>query len=293
MVVIKVPATSANLGPGFDSLGVALSLYLTLEIGEEADRWSVEHTLGAAIPSDEKNLVVQTARKLVPDLQPHHLLMKSDIPAARGLGSSSAAIVAGIELADYLGSLHLSLDEKIQIAAKMEGHPDNVLPALAGDFTVGTMLEDVIIWSQLPFPETTLILTVPSRELKTTASRSILPSKFAFSEAVKGSGIANTLVAALSKGDLHTAGYLMEQDLFHEPFRKSFVPELEEVRRISQNEKAFGTYLSGAGTSIMTVAEKEKAERIKRQILQLYPDYLVLLTEVDRMGARRTGKIHR
>ena len=102
---IIVPASSANLGPGFDSIGVALSLLLTVEVHGPATSWQVDHQL-ADLPHDESNLIVQTARQLVPDLTPRHLAVQSDIPVAHGLGSSSSAIVAGIELANQLGALH-------------------------------------------------------------------------------------------------------------------------------------------------------------------------------------------
>ena len=104
---ITVPATSANIGPGFDSVGVAVSKYLTIEVLEPADSWHIEHDLGD-IPSDENNLLISTALQVKSDLQPHKLVMTSDIPLARGLGSSSSVIVAGIELANQLADLKLS-----------------------------------------------------------------------------------------------------------------------------------------------------------------------------------------
>jgi homoserine kinase len=116
---ITVPATSANIGPGFDSVGVAVSKYLTIEVLEPADVWFIEHDLGD-IPSDENNLLISTALQVKSDLQPHKLVMTSDIPLARGLGSSSSVIVAGIELANQLADLKLSDDDKLDIATKIE-----------------------------------------------------------------------------------------------------------------------------------------------------------------------------
>lgn len=125
---ITVPATSANIGPGFDSVGVAVSKYLTIEVLEPADAWYIEHDLGD-IPSDENNLLISTALQVKSDLQPHKLVMTSDIPLARGLGSSSSVIVAGIELANQLADLQLSDDDKLDIATKIEGH-QTMLPQL-------------------------------------------------------------------------------------------------------------------------------------------------------------------
>ena len=116
---ITVPATSANIGPGFDSVGVAVSKYLTIEVLEPADAWHIEHDLGD-ITSDENNLLISTALQVKSDLQPHKLVMTSDIPLARGLGSSSSVIVAGIELANQLADLKLSDDDKLDIATKIE-----------------------------------------------------------------------------------------------------------------------------------------------------------------------------
>lgn len=285
MVMIKVPATSANLGPGFDSLGLAVSLYLTVEIIEETKCWEIEHHLGKGIPQDDTNLVIQTALKLAPNLTPHKLLMKSEIPPARGLGSSSAAIVAGIELANHLGNLEMTKDDKIQFAAKIEGHPDNILPAILGDFTVGTMFGDQVVWTQSTFPETGLLITIPNRELLTTESRSVLPTSLSFSESTKGSSVANVLVSAVHQGDLVQAGFLMEQDLFHEPYRSELIPELNKIREIAHKENAYGTYLSGAGTTVLTLLPVDKISVLKERVQELYPDYTLLQTTIERMGS--------
>lgn len=143
---ITVPATSANIGPGFDSVGVAVSKYLTIEVLEPADAWHIEHDLGD-IPSDENNLLISTALQVKSDLQPHKLVMTSDIPLARGLGSSSSVIVAGIELVNQLADLQLSDDDKLDIATKIEGHPDNVAPAILGILLWPLMWTNMLIAS--------------------------------------------------------------------------------------------------------------------------------------------------
>jgi homoserine kinase len=117
---IRIPATSANLGPGFDSCGIALSQYLNIEVLEEADDWKIIHSLGDEIPTDESNLLLQTALKLAPKLSPKVLKMTSDIPLARGLGSSSSVIVAGIELANRLGKLNLSQNKRYKLRRKLK-----------------------------------------------------------------------------------------------------------------------------------------------------------------------------
>lgn len=286
MTIIKVPATTANLGPGFDSIGMALSLYLELEILEAADHWYIEHDLGSDIPHGEENLVIQIALSLKKDLPPHRMKMTSEIPSTRGLGSSSAAIVAGIELAVWLGDLSLTNDEKIQIASKAEGHPDNVMPAIVGDCAVGAMLEDDVRWMQLKFPEASVIVTVPNRKLLTADSRSVLPESLSLATAVKGSSVGNMLIAAISQGDLALIGYLMEQDVFHEPYRSSLIPELSQVRKIAHEANAYGTYLSGAGTTIITLTTKEKEVALLKRLQAELVDCDVFLTTIDRKGAQ-------
>ena len=113
---IRVPATSANLGCGFDSVGFAVDLYLELDVLESSDRWEIIHGLGAEIPQDHTNLVISTALKIAPELTPHKIRMTSNIPLERGLGSSSSALVAGIELACAIGGMNLSTQVKLQLA---------------------------------------------------------------------------------------------------------------------------------------------------------------------------------
>ena len=184
---IIVPATSANVGPGFDSVGIAVTRYLTIEVLEPADAWFIEHDLGAGIPTDEKNLLLSTALSISTDMQPHRIKMTSEVPLARGLGSSSSVIVAGIELANQLGKLSLSDEDKLEIATKIEGHPDNVAPAIFGNLVVASYVDQQTNHLVLPFPECALVAFVPNYELKTSDSRNVLPSEWTYKEAVAAS----------------------------------------------------------------------------------------------------------
>ena len=140
MQKIIVPASSANLGPGFDSLGLAVDRYLTLEVLETTSNWQIEHDLGSEVSHDETNLVIKSALTLDQDLTPHRIKMTSKIALARGLGSSSAAIVAGLKLAQVLSTKQFSDQELLEVATKIEGHPDNVAPALFGGLTLSLMV---------------------------------------------------------------------------------------------------------------------------------------------------------
>lgn len=257
---ITVPATSANVGPGFDSVGIAVSKYLTIDVLEAQENWWIEHDLGEEIPSNEENLLLQTALQVASDLPPHRLKMTSEVPLARGLGSSSSVIVAGIELANQLGKLTLSDEDKLEIATKIEGHPDNVAPAIFGNLVVASYVDQQTNHLVLPFPECALVAFVPNYELKTSDSRNVLPSEWTYKEAVAASAIANVAIAALAKGDLRVAGKAIEADRFHERYRQQLVVEFPQVKEVAHQHDAYATYLSGAGPTIMTLLPVEHSE---------------------------------
>ena len=191
---IIVPATTANIGLGFDSIGIAVDLYLTLTVVEPSSEWKIEHPFGEAVPTNEENLIIETALAVCPTLQPHHLVCESDIPMTRGLGSSSSAIVAGIELANQLGKLNLTPQQKVEWATKLEGHPDNVAPAILGGLVVATYDEEsqeVDYLQKKIHSDIQGIALIPDFELSTKASRQVLPSEFVYSQAVQASSRSN------------------------------------------------------------------------------------------------------
>lgn len=280
---ITVPATSANVGPGFDSVGVAVSKYLTIEILEPSEKWEVLHDLGD-VPSDETNLLITTALQVKADLQPHRIKMVSDIPLARGLGSSSSVIVAGIELANQLAHLQLSADEKLVIATKIEGHPDNVAPAIFGNLVISSYVDEKVNSAVAAFPEASFVAFIPNYELKTSDSRNVLPNEFSYKEAVAASSIANVAIAALLTGDLEKAGKAIEADLFHERFRQKLVKEFAPIKEATHEVGAYATYLSGAGPTIMTLAPKAKEAELVERLEALALDGEVVALYVDTKG---------
>ena len=280
---ITVPATSANVGPGFDSVGVAVSKYLTIEILEPSEKWEVLHDLGD-VPSDETNLLITTALQVKADLQPHRIKMVSDIPLARGLGSSSSVIVAGIELANQLAHLQLSADEKLVIATKIEGHPDNVAPAIFGNLVISSYVDEKVNSAVAAFPEASFVAFIPNYELKTSDSRNVLPNEFSYKEAVAASSIANVAIAALLTGDLEKAGKAIEADLFHERFRQKLVKEFAPIKEVVHEVGAYATYLSGAGPTIMVLAPKAKEAELVERLAALALDGEVVALHVDTKG---------
>ena len=283
---ITVPATSANVGPGFDSVGIAVSKYLTIDVLETQENWWIEHDLGEEIPSNEENLLLQTALQVASDLPPHRLKMTSEVPLARGLGSSSSVIVAGIELANQLGKLSLSDEDKLEIATKIEGHPDNVAPAIFGNLVVASYVDQQTNHLVLPFPECALVAFVPNYELKTSDSRNVLPSEWTYKEAVAASSIANVAIAALAKGDLRVAGKAIEADRFHERYRQQLVAEFPQVKEVAHQHDAYATYLSGAGPTIMTLLPVEHAEAFAKDLESKGLNGQVFSLNIDTTGVK-------
>ena len=286
---ITVPATSANVGPGFDSVGIAVSKYLTIDVLEAQENWWIEHDLGEEIPSNEENLLLQTALQVASDLPPHRLKMTSEVPLARGLGSSSSVIVAGIELANQLGKLTLSDEDKLEIATKIEGHPDNVAPAIFGNLVVASYVDQQTNHLVLPFPECALVAFVPNYELKTSDSRNVLPSEWTYKEAVAASAIANVAIAALAKGDLRVAGKAIEADRFHERYRQQLVTEFPQVKEVAHQHDAYATYLSGAGPTIMTLLPVEHAEAFAKDLESKDLNGQVFSLKIDTTGVKIEG----
>jgi len=282
---IRVPATSANLGCGFDSVGFAVNLYLEVEILEPSDEWEIINDLGADIPSDETNLIISTALKIAPELTPHKLRMKSDIPLERGLGSSSSALVAGIELACAIGGMNLSTQVKLQLACSMEGHPDNIAPAILGGLVIGTYYEGNFEYVKVDLPNMGVVAYVPNYTMSTVAMRKILPQELPFREAVLASSIGNVMIAALMSGDMAKAGRMIEQDRLHEKYRAKLVPELKEVREIVRKHGAYATYLSGAGPTVMCIAPPEKSDELT-EALSEKGDAKVLVLSIETDGAK-------
>ena len=283
---ITVPATSANVGPGFDSVGIAVSKYLTIDVLEAQENWWIEHDLGEEIPSNEENLLLQTALQVASDLPPHRLKMTSEVPLARGLGSSSSVIVAGIELANQLGKLSLSDEDKLEIATKIEGHPDNVAPAIFGNLVVASYVDQQTNHLVLPFPECALVAFVPNYELKTSDSRNVLPSEWTYKEAVAASSIANVAIAALAKGDLRVAGKAIEADRFHERYRQQLVTEFPQVKEVAHQHDAYATYLSGAEPTIMTLLPVEHAEAFAKDLESKGLNGQVFSLKIDTTGVK-------
>lgn len=290
MLVIKVPGSTANLGPGFDSIGLALNLYLTLE-AERADTFEMI-PLSAPLsiyPADESNFIFQvamdTAKKYGKELPGCKARISSDIPLTRGLGSSAAAIVAGIELADSLCGLHLSQQEKLELSSRMEGHPDNAGASLLGGMVIGCQSEAEVNVQSIKNLALDVIAVVPKEELLTKESRGVLPEEWSFKEAVQAGAVGNVMVAALLSGNYSLAGKMMKADLYHHPYRKKMVPHLEVVEEVAPRLGAFGVALSGAGPAVLCLAEAGFASSVAEGLQKLLPAMDILCLQIDQEGS--------
>lgn len=286
--VIHVPATTANLGAGFDSIGVALNLYLTLE-AELSEEWEFIPLSDGMddLPSGKANLIYkiayQVANQLGYDEVPAcRVKMTSDIPLARGLGSSATAIVAGIELANVLLNLSLTTEQKLEIATAVEGHPDNVAPSILGGCVIGHY-DNQLNWINVPIHDLTFLAMIPSFELKTSEARSVLPSAFAYKESVQASSVANVSVAAICQGNWALLGEMMEKDRFHQPYRKALIPHYDALIELVK-EDVYGTFLSGAGPTMIALANEAVIKQKLEQWKNAYPSFQWLPLQVENNG---------
>ncbi|MCP8968026.1 homoserine kinase [Ectobacillus ponti] len=291
MFTIQVPASTANLGPGFDSIGLALGKYLLVDVYEDtAWRCEAKSPMLAGIPADESNLIFQTALEVAYEYNkalPHcRLEIESDIPLTRGLGSSASAIVAGIELADVLCGLQLTMQEKLEIACSMEGHIDNAGASLFGGLIIGIYNGQTASYVQQPIDELEVVAIIPEYELKTSDARNALPAELSYAEAIQGSGISNLLVAAILKKDWQLAGEAMTRDLFHEPYRARLVPELQALRQLPAHPDLYGYALSGAGPTVLCFVRKGAGKQVEEELQRLFPDCSVEALPIVNEGSK-------
>lgn len=288
---IYIPATSANLGPGFDSIGIALTKYVTLDC-QPAEDWQflVPEEDQSYIPSGKDNLIYKSAlyaaqTRGYDSLPPCRVHLTNDVPIARGLGSSSTAVVGGIELADHLLGLELSSFEKLKIACDIEGHPDNVAPAIYGGIMISTFDGqnlDFVPFTQGLDPLTWLAI-VPDYHVETEKARQLLPRELPYKDAVHASGTANVLVAALAEQNWKLAGKMMKRDQFHQPYRKQLIPGYEDVQRTVEASGSLGMYVSGAGPTMIALFE-EFDERTFEKLSAKLSEYTLFPLHADLRG---------
>lgn len=274
---LRVPASSANLGPGFDALGLALAIYLECRF-RPADRLAirVEGRDAAQIPTGEDNLIWQTAlavardvRETLPGLE---LEINNQIPIGKGLGSSAAALTAGVVIADRLLGLNWKPGRILDEAARLEGHPDNVAACVLGSIVAAAIDSGGVtraVRLEMPARFGVAVVT-PDFDLPTTTARALLPEVYSRADAIFNVQRAALLIAALATGASGAFPAALE-DRFHQPYRAALVPGLEEILKL-RAPGLLGCALSGAGPSILVFYERgfEAVCDLVRQIFALH-----------------------
>ncbi len=254
---IVLPATSANLGPGFDAVGLAMSIHLTVD-AKLAPAFAIEATGRNAeqCGNVDGNLILETYRDVLQrhsrKVLPLHLKLHNEIPLSMGCGSSAAALLAGVVLADYAGGLRLGEEGIVAEAARREGHPDNVAACWYGGFTVSAPAENsAIAFATFPAqPAWEMLLALPETSLATKEARALLPDTYSKADAVFNIQRASLLTAAFAQGKLDLLKIAM-QDRVHQPYRESVCPLLALLAPLSAEPEIAGVALSGAGPSVL------------------------------------------
>ena len=259
-VKVRVPGTSANCGPGFDCLGVACTIYNELELKllpEERLEINITGDGAANIPTDERNIVWRSIQKLLKragkadEYKGAIINMHNGVPLSRGLGSSATAIVGGLKAAnEFLGNPFTRRD-LLQMATEIEGHPDNVAPAIFGGFTISIVRNDKPeCFCLMPKLKLKLVVAVPDFFLPTKAARAVLPQEVPMKDAVYNIGRAAMLTAALCKGNKSFLRSVFD-DALHQPYRAKLIPGMYDVFKAAREAGALGASMSGAGPCLI------------------------------------------
>ena len=258
MVKLQIPATSANLGAGVDALGLALSFYNTAEM-EENDHLDIKSLDNTKIPENEKNLIYISAKDLYEvcgkKLKGLTLRQTNAIPMARGLGSSSACIIAGLVGANKMLGDPLTKDDLVDLAAQIEGHPDNTAPALLGGIVTAVFDGRKVHWvKQEVYTNLKFAAIIPDFELKTNDARACLPKEVTYKDAVYNLSRAALFSASLLTGKYENLRTGVD-DRLHQPYRMKLIPNIDEVFDIAYTHGAYAAYISGAGPTVMAIAD--------------------------------------
>ncbi|HMI80333.1 MAG TPA: homoserine kinase [Solirubrobacterales bacterium] len=246
--LVRVPASSANLGPGYDAMAAAMSLHLELEV-EESGEFSFDPG-GMEVPTDRGNLIVRAFESLRP-ADGIAFRLRSEIPLARGLGSSAAAIVAGLYAADHLYELALTKEEMLARATAIEGHPDNVAAAIYGGFVVCGGGGEAPVAARFDPPEGLEgIVVIPPEEVSTERAREAIPAEVPLADAVANVSAAAMLVLGLRDADLDLLARGLD-DRLHQPRRRELYPRSMEIVDSARELGALGATISGAGPTVL------------------------------------------
>ena len=305
-VSVKVPATTANIGPGFDCLGMALPIYNTITIEETVlpgtgieinviaesaaiDELSLEH-----IPLDENSLVYKAVELLYNSIgqTPSELKINihSNIPVARGLGSSASVIVGALIAANELLGKPADEVALLSIACEIEGHPDNITPAIVGGLVLSSQEDDgSVVYRKLNWPaEWAITVCVPDFELSTDIARSVLPKEVPMKDAIFNAQRLGMFVQAVNTKDSELMKLALK-DRLHQPYRMKLVPGLDKIMdNLRHVDSVLGCVLSGAGSSILVISEKNDLDKIRGIVKDTWTDQNIK-SDIKTLNIEQTG----
>ena len=294
MISVRVPATSANLGPGYDAVGLALSLFMSISL-DRAPAPSIEVRGAGAdlIPRGPEHPAYRAARfvaEIVGESGVHfRLVQENDIPPTRGLGGSAAALVGGAVAANDMFGGQIAAPDLLNIVCELDGHPDNAAPALLGGLVIGTLTPEGVSAVRLEPKDLKVVVAVPDFAVSTTAARRALPEQISHRDAAFNVGRSGLLLGALATGEYHLLRVAM-QDRLHQPYRSYLVPGLDDVIEAALASGAHGACLSGSGPTILAFAPETHARKVAAAMRATFESRGVQAKawtlEVDLAGAR-------
>lgn len=305
-VSVKVPATTANIGPGFDTLGMALPLYNTVTIEETvlpgtgvqinviADGISIDEFALEHIPLDENSIVYKAVELLYNSIgqTPSELkiTIKSGIPVARGLGSSASVIVGALIAANELLGKPADDLALLSIACELEGHPDNITPAFVGGLVISTQEDDgSVVYRKLVWPnDWAITVCVPDFELSTDIARSVLPKDVSLKDAVFNAQRLAMFVEAVHSKDPELLKLALK-DRLHQPYRMKLIQGLDEIMdSFKHNDDVYGCVISGAGSSILVISNKNNLENIQNNVKEIW-NSLNIKCDIKTLNVEQNG----
>ena len=304
-VSVKVPATTANLGPGFDCLGLALPIYNTITVEEtimpgtgiEINIIDETHEQDLiSVPTDENNIVYKAIELLYNSIgqTPSELkiTIKTQIPIARGLGSSAAVIVGGLIAANELLGKPADEAALLSIATEIENHPDNITPAVVGGFVVSSLEEDgSVVYSKINWPKDwNITVCIPDYELSTSIARSVLPAEVPMKDAIFNLKHTAMLVQAVNTHDEKLMKIALD-DRLHQQYREKLIPGLVEIKEALKHEdNVLGVVISGAGPAVLVISHGNNLNKIRETVSKVWFDMNVkskiLTLQVEEQGAK-------
>lgn len=291
MIKVKVPASTANIGSGFDTLGMALNLYNTFtfeEIPEGLEIVGCEEKY-----NNEDNLIYLSLRKALDEMDHKisgvRITVESDIPVSGGLGSSASCIVGGVIGANELAGRPFSKEELLKVATSIEGHPDNVAPAIFGGLVVSIMNDEDVIHNTIDVADgLKFVALISDLCLSTKEAREALPKEITLKDGIFNVSRVSLLISALSNGKFDLLEYGL-QDKFHQPYRSKLIPDFEDIMALCKKHNALGTFLSGAGPTIMVIIDEDNEDfvtELEKDLKSMKSNRKIKEMTMDLEGAR-------